>query len=163
MKFKKYLKEVVTFVITLTILANIISYYKSTNLNKNNLEIQSFTLLDGTIYNIQQNKPLLIHFWATWCPICKLEASNIETLSKQFEVITIAVDSPSSDELKAYLKEHQLSFKVIDDFDKKYASQFNITVYPTTFIYDTNQNLLFSEVGYTSTLGLYMRMLWASL
>ena len=163
MKFKKYLKEIITFVITITILANIISYYKSTSLNKDKLEFQNITLLDGTTYNIPANKPILIHFWATWCPICKIEASNIETLSKKFEVITVAVDSGSQDEIQSYLKKHNLSFKVIDDFDKHYASKYNISVYPTTFIYDKNKNLLFSEVGYTSTLGLYLRMIWANL
>ncbi len=163
MKLKKYLKEIITFIITITILANIISYYKSTTLNKDKLEFQNITLLDGKTYNIPANKPILIHFWATWCPICKIEASNIETLSKKFEVITIAVDSGTQDEIQSYLQEHNLSFKVIDDFDKHYASKYNISVYPTTFIYDKNRNLLFSEVGYTSTIGLYLRMIWANL
>ncbi len=163
MKLKKYLKEIITFIITITILANIISYYKSTSLNKDKLEFQNITLLDRKTYNIPANKPILIHFWATWCPICKIEASNIETLSKKFEVITIAVDSGTQDEIQSYLQEHNLSFKVIDDFGKHYASKYNISAYPTTFIYDKNRNLLFSEVGYTSTIGLYLRMIWASL
>lgn len=161
-KVKKYLKEIITTLLMVIILANIISYYKSTNLNKNNLQLTSVTLLDNTKYTIPTNKPLLIHFWATWCPICKIEASNIERLSKKFEVITIAVDSKSRAKLHFYLQKHHLTFHVIDDFDKHYASLFKISVYPTTFIYDKNHNLVFSDVGYSSTLGLYLRMLWAS-
>lgn len=159
---KKYLKEIVSFVIILTILANIVSYYKSTDLNKNRLELTSVTLLDGSSYSIKKEKPLLIHFWATWCPICSVEASNIQTISENFEVITIAVDSASKEEIQSYLEKNHLDFKVIDDFDKQYATKFHISVYPTTFIYDKNKNLVFSEVGYTSTIGLYLRMIWAS-
>ncbi len=42
---------------------------------------------------IPNNKPILLHFWATWCPTCKFEAPNIEKVSKDYEVITIAVQS----------------------------------------------------------------------
>lgn len=160
---KKYIKEIVSFVIILTILANIISYYKSTDLNKDTLDFTSVKLLDDTLYDIAKQKPILIHFWATWCPICDVEASNIQKISNNFEVITIAVDSTSTKEIKNYLEKHNLSFKVINDLDKQYAKKFNISVFPTTFIYDKHQNLIFSEVGYTSTIGLYLRMIWASL
>jgi len=160
---KKYIKEIVSFVIILTILANIVSYYKSTDLNKDTLDFTSVKLLDDTLYDIAKQKPILIHFWATWCPICDVEASNIQKISNNFEVITIAVDSTSTKEIKNYLEKHNLSFKVINDLDKQYAKKFNISVFPTTFIYDKHQNLVFSEVGYTSTIGLYLRMIWASL
>jgi len=145
-----------------TILANIISYYKATNLNKDKLKLNSIKLIDDTQYTLPKNKPIMIHFWATWCPICSIEASNIQTISEHFEVITVAVDSASQEEIYNYLQKHNLTFGVVDDSEQLLAKQFNISVYPTTFIYDKNQNLIFSEVGYTSTIGLYLRMLWAS-
>jgi len=160
---KKYIKEIVSFVIILTILANIVSYYKSTDLNKDTLDLTSVKLLDDTLYTLDKQKPILIHFWATWCPICDVEASNIQKISNNFEVITIAVDSTSTTEIKNYLEKNNLNFKVVNDLDKQYAKKFNISVFPTTFIYDKNKKLVFSEVGYTSTIGLYLRMIWASL
>jgi len=160
---KKYIKEIVSFVIILTILANIVSYYKSTDLNKDTLDLTTIKLLDDTLYTLDKQKPILIHFWATWCPICDVEASNIQKISNNFEVITIAVDSTSTTEIKNYLEKNNLNFKVVNDLDKQYAKKFNISVFPTTFIYDKNKKLVFSEVGYTSTIGLYLRMIWASL
>ena len=161
-KIKKSAVEIVKFLIILTILANIISYYKSSDLNKNQLELNNITLLDNVQYKLPNNKPVLIHFWATWCPICKVEAPNIQTLSKDYEVITIAVGSGDDDTIKEYLKENSLDFKVINDYDSQLAEKFNITVYPTTLIYDHKRNLQFSEVGYTSTIGLYLRMWWVN-
>ena len=160
-KLKKYLKEIIKFSIVLVIALNVISYYKSKDLNKENLSLISFTLLDKTKYNIPKDKPVLVHFWATWCPICEFEAKNIEKLSKDYEVLTIATQSGSKENIQNYLKKHNLNFKVVNDEDGFYQRTFNIKAFPTTLIYDDNKILKFSEVGYTSTLGLYARMWWA--
>ena len=160
-RVKHYLKEIAIFVIVMTIFANIISIYKSSDLNSEALQLSSVTLMNNKLYSFKDDKPVLIHFWATWCPTCKLEASNIETISKQYDVITIAVNSGSNREIKEYLDENDFTFMVVNDQNSIYASEFKIAAYPTTFIYDRNRDLVFSEVGYTSTIGLYLRMWWA--
>ena len=79
---KKYLKESIKFIVLLVIVLNAVSYYRSIDLNKEKLKIQTFKLLDDTNYQVPQNKPVLVHFWATWCPTCKFESPNIEKISK---------------------------------------------------------------------------------
>lgn len=159
-KLFSYAKEFVFVIIFMSIVSNILSIYKSQSLNKAPLEQLSFRLIDNSEYKVDTNKPLLVHFWATWCPTCKLEASNIEYLSKYYNVITIAVNSGSDFEISQYLKDKDLNFKVINDKNSELSKQFNIGAYPTTFIYNKDQELVFSEVGYTSTLGLLARMIW---
>lgn len=162
-KIKKILKEFIKYTILLFIALNLVSYYNSQDLNKNQLEIKSFNLLDETVYEIDENRPLLINFWATWCPVCKLEESSIEKLSKDFQVITIATQSGSKKEIEEYLKNNQLNFKVVNDEDGLISQKFNIKAFPTTFIYDKNQNIKFTEVGYSSYFGLYLRLLWSKI
>ena len=147
----------------MTLFANLISYYKSSDLNDKKLEMNSVVLIDGSIYTVPKNKPLLLHFWATWCPVCKLEAPNIDLLAKEYNILTIAVQSGTDKELLSHMKEHDYNFKVINDKDGLFAKQFNVNVYPTTFIYDKDKNLQFSDVGYTSSFGLWLRLFWASL
>lgn len=159
-KIKKYFKEFIIFIITLTLVMNITSYYNSLDLNKDKLTINNFKLLDDSNYIVSTDKPLLIHFWASWCPTCKFESSNIEKISQNYEVITIAVQSGTNEEVKKYLDEHNLTFKVVNDEDGFFAQKFNIKAYPSTFIYDENKNLRFTEVGYTTTFGLYFRMMF---
>jgi len=157
-KIKKYIKEGIVFILLIAVASNAISYYRSLDLNKDKLDIKSFKLLDDTKYTIPKAKPVLVHFWATWCPTCKFESPNIEKISKDYEVITIAVQSGSKKEIQKYLDEYNLTFNVLNDNDGFYSKQFNIKVFPTTFIYDKEKNLKFSEVGYTTTAGLYSRM-----
>ena len=161
-KLLHYAKEILTFIVVLTILSNVISLYKSSDLSKDTLSIKTLELINDKQFNLQTNKPILIHFWATWCPTCKLESDNIQTLSEHFEVLSIAVKSGSKNDLKIYMKEHNLNYRVYNDENAQIASKFNISVYPTTFIYNGEKKLVFSEVGYTSTFGLWLRMWWAS-
>ena len=160
-KIKYWIKDLIIMLLVMTVVANVMSIYRSQSLNSAPLTIKEFRLIDNTLYHIDSTKPILIHFWATWCPTCKVEASNIDFLSKHFQVLTIAVKSGSDYELHNYLKEHGYSFAVVNDKDASLSRKFHIAGYPTTFIYDKNAKLRFSEVGYTSTLGLYLRLLWA--
>ena len=160
-KIKKVLKGLIKYSILFIIVLNVVSYFKGIDLNKEKFSIQSFELIDGSNYEIKNDTPLLVNFWATWCPICALEEQNIENLSKDFEVITIATQSGSNEEIEKYLKDKNLSFKVVNDEFGLLSGEFNVKAFPTTFIYDKNKNLKFTEVGYTSTFGLKLR-LWLS-
>ena len=152
-KLNKYLKEIVLFTLVMVIFSNGLSLYRSLDLNKEPLALN---------YATDKDKPVLVHFWAVWCPICKIEAPNIQTMSENFEVITIAVKSGSDEKIQEYLNNQNLDFKFINDEDGYLAQKYGISVYPTTIIYDKNRDVVFSDVGYTSTWGLWLRMLWAS-
>ncbi|MEA1955760.1 MAG: redoxin domain-containing protein [Campylobacterota bacterium] len=153
-KIKHYIKEILLFFIVMTIFANMLSFYKSQDLLKQPLDIN---------YELKVDKPILIHFWATWCPTCKVEASNIQAISSDYEVLTIVVKSGSNKEIRDYMEDEELNFRFINDNDGYFAQKFNISAYPTTLIYDKDKNLVFSDVGYTSTVGLYLRMWWAGI
>ena len=162
-KIKKYLKEVVIFSIIFIVFINIISMYKSTDLNQVPLDLNTIKLYDNSKYKIDISKPIMVHFWATWCPICKVEASNIQTISENYQVISIAVQSGSNKDIEKYMKENSVDFMVINDKDGSLAKKYNIGVFPTTVIYDKNGDIAFSDVGYTSTLGLWLKMMWTDL
>jgi len=160
-KIRHYIKEIFVFIIVMTIFSNVISLYRATDLNSNKFDIISLKLIDSSRYSLDSNEPILLHFWASWCPTCKIEAQNIQTISEHFQVLTIAVKSGSNSDIQSYLNKHKHNYHVYNDYNANLASKYNIQAYPTTFIYDAEKNLVFSEVGYTSTFGLWIRMLWA--
>lgn len=60
-------------------------------------------------------KPLLVNFWATWCPPCVEELPLIdgfyqENKGKSWQVLGLAVDQPSA--VRAWLQRKPLSFPV---------------------------------------------------
>ena len=162
-RLKKLAKEILIGIILLFVVSNIVSYLRKPALQDDRLPEMSVQTINGQNIDLEsfQGKPLLIHFWATWCPVCKMETANIERVSKEYQVISVAVNSDDNEKIKAFMRERDAHFRVINDAEGKLAEKFSVEVFPTTFIYDGSGKLLFSEVGYTSTAGLLGRMLWA--
>ena len=125
----------------------------------------SAVTLKGQHFDLYKDKrrPMLVHFWATWCPVCKLEQSNIENTAKDHPVITIAMQSGNNDELSEFMQAEKLSFAVINDESGMLSRSYNIRGVPVSFIIDKENKIEFVEVGYTTELGLRMRLWWAGL
>ena len=118
------------------------------------------TLLDSQPVNMQafKGEPVLLHFWATWCPICELEHDSINSISNDHDVITIAMKSGNELDVQAFLEENNLSFSILVDEHGAIAERFGVTGIPTSFIFDTNGDIAFTEVGYTTNWGLRFRL-----
>jgi len=159
MDIKKWIKEIAAGALLLLILSNIISSLRKPHLDSSQLPRVTVPLVNGGVYHLKQGKPVIVHFWATWCPTCELEAANIERISQKYEVLTVAVNSGSDEEIRQYLKERDLSFRVLNDKEGSWVQKFKVTAFPTTFIYTAKGELKFTEVGYTSTAGLLGRMI----
>jgi thiol-disulfide isomerase/thioredoxin len=160
MNYKSIFKEVIIALVLLFVISNIISYIRQPELGKTQLPKIEAHLIDGITYQMQEGKPIILHFWATSCPACKLEAPNIEAVSKKYEVLSITVNSGSDKDIIDFMKEHELSFNVLNDKEGRWAEMFRVEAYPTTFIYDAKGKLRFTEVGYTTTAGLLARLEW---
>jgi thiol-disulfide isomerase/thioredoxin len=161
-KIVKYIKELAIFFIIMILLANILSLYRSGDLNKERLDLSFITSIQNS-QTVKNTKPTLIYFWGSWCPICKAQSPNIERVSKEFNVLSVAVKSGNDLEVENYLKERDLHFKFIADPDGSLAKKFNVSIFPTTIIFDKDGYEVFSDVGYTTTIGLWFKMCWVSL
>ena len=76
---------------------------------------QSFEKPEGGTLAMEafRGKPLLVNFWATWCPPCIEELPLIDAFykanqSKSFQVVGLAVDQPS--QVRRFLTQKPLQF-----------------------------------------------------
>ena len=139
------------------------NWWKSRNAQSGNLSEFSGELMNGGEFTIAEfsGKPVLFHFWATWCPICDLEKDSIESISHDYPVITIASWSEGDTEVKAYMLENQLTFPVMLDNSGELAQSFGLKGIPASFILSPNGEIKYVESGYSTELGLRFR-LWLS-
>jgi thiol-disulfide isomerase/thioredoxin len=99
----------------------------------------------------------LVYFWATWCPVCRLEHGAIESIASDRPVITVALKSGTDAELLRYLKEHDLKAPTLNDPGEQ-ASNWGVRATPTFFVVDRHRQIRFREVGLTSEWGLRLRL-----
>ena len=71
------------------------------------------------------------------------------------------MDEASAEEILAYMKDKHVDYPVLHDPDYRIARQYAIRGVPSSFIVDGEGNIRFVESGYTSSLGLRMRLWWA--
>jgi len=159
-KFKKILKEIVLFSVLLFIASNVLSYVRAPQLEHEELPKIEAMLITGKRFESKEfsGKPLVVHFWGTWCPVCKSEISNIQSISEKYEVLTIAVNSGSDAALQNYMKQNNYDFRVLNDAEGSLAEKYKVGIFPTTFIYDSDGKLKFTETGYTTRAGLLARL-----
>ena len=121
-------------------------------------------LTDGAPYQANyRDGPLLVHFWATWCPVCRIEQGTIDSIAADHEVITVATTSGTPDELIAYLGEHALGFRVVVDESGDIARDWGVAGVPATFIVGRDGSIQHAGMGYSTELGLRLRLWLAAL
>lgn len=103
-------------------------------------------------------QPMLVHFWASWCPVCRLEEDSIDALARDRPVLTVALDSGSDGELKQYMTEQGLEFTVINDRDGAIAARYGVQGVPASFVIGPQGDIRFTSVGYTTGVGLRLRL-----
>lgn len=119
------------------------------------------TTLGGAAYSLpaKPDTPVLVHFWATWCPVCRAEQRSIDAVTRDHpSAITVAMQSGGAAQVAKHLATQGLHFPVVNDPDGRLAAAWGVHAVPATFIIDTNGEIRFVEVGYTTSLGLRLRL-----
>lgn len=119
-------------------------------------------LLDGTPVSLGEfrGQPALLQFWASWCPVCSLEQGSIHSIAQDYAVLSIALDDSSADEIRHWMASKGVSYRVILDPSGHISGRFGVQGVPTSMIIDASGEIRFVEVGYTTEIGLRIRLWW---
>jgi peroxiredoxin len=116
-----------------------------------------FTLpdLEGNQISLStyKGRVVLLNFWATWCPPCRLEMPTMEKAyrkyrDKGFEVVAVSVDAGPKSSVKSFLRELGLSFQVLLDPDMETLRAFRGFSLPMTVVIDRQGVIRSRELGY---------------
>lgn len=129
------------------------------------MQVQSITGETLDLQKMLENgEPVLIHIWATWCPICEVTKDFVEGVAEDYQVINIATQSADDDQLLEYAKANNMNPNIIiNDFSGEWMKTFGAKAVPADFVIAPNGDIAFIEVGFTSAWGLRLRLWWASL
>jgi thiol-disulfide isomerase/thioredoxin len=109
-------------------------------------------------------RPVLVHFWATWCPVCRAEQGSIAALARDNPgFISVAMQSGTPQQVTQYMSEQGINFPVINDPDSSISTAWGVHAVPASFIIAPDGQIRFVEVGYTTEIGIRLRLWWAGI
>lgn len=108
-------------------------------------------------------QPVLLHFWADWCPICRLEQSSISALGADAPVLTIAMQSGDAAAVQRVQAQRGLAWATVADPQAQVAALYGVRAVPALVVIDAQGHISARSVGYTSAWGMRARLWWARL
>jgi len=108
-----------------------------------------FTLadLEGKHWTLKSlaGKVVLVNFWATWCPPCRKEMPDLETIYQRFKergLVILAISDEEASKVKPFIEEHKFSYPILLDPGRKVNEAFRVFGIPKSFLYDRNGKLV---------------------
>jgi peroxiredoxin len=113
----------------------------------------NFTLTDlqGKTWTLKdlKGKVVLVNFWATWCPPCRKEMPDLNTLYQRFKdqgFVILAVSDEEIDKVKPFLAERNISYPILLDPGRKVNELFQVEGIPKSFVYDREGKLVAQSI-----------------
>lgn len=85
------------------------------------------------------DRPLLINFWASWCPPCRAEMPAIQKVYEAYKeqgFLVLAINATNQDSISAateFIRENGLNFPILWDAEGEVSRLYQIQSLPTSF------------------------------
>lgn len=106
-------------------------------------------------------RAVALHFWADWCPICRLEEDSISAVQRDWPLLSVAMQSGDAARVQGVLNQRRLDWATAIDADGQIARRYGLASVPAFIVVDAQGQIRFAELGYTTGIGMRLRLWWA--
>ena len=86
-----------------------------------------------------RGSPVVLNFWATWCPPCRTELPELQAASQEYagQIAIVGVDQAEPSEVvQSFAQEMGLTFSIPLDTQAQVSRDYGVRSLPTTFFID---------------------------
>lgn len=100
------------------------------------------TNVDGQTRDLAglKGQPVVLNFWATWCPPCQAEMPALQRLADDYAARGVTVlginQAETAEQVRGYLEARGIDFPVVLDADAAVSQAYRVRSLPTTFFID---------------------------
>ncbi len=112
-----------------------------------------FTLTDlqGKSWTLKKlhGKVVVVNFWATWCPPCRKEMPDLDSLYLQFKdkgLIILAISDEPAARVSPFIAANNIHYPVLLDPDQSVHRMFQVQGIPKSFVYDRDGKLVTQSI-----------------
>ncbi|WHF34997.1 protein disulfide oxidoreductase [Aeromonas salmonicida] len=164
-RLRRWGKEALWLLLFGVVISTALDFWRSPALPEGN-PLPTLTLQDGTTADLQamsRERPLLVYYWASWCAVCRFTTPTVEQLWLDGEnVLTVALRSGNTQQLSKGMGKKGLTFPTHNDERGELAARWQVSVTPS-FLIIKDGKVVSTTTGWSSGLGLKLRLAWASL
>lgn len=103
-------------------------------------------------------RAVALHFWAEWCPICRMEEGSVTTVQADWPVLTVAMRSGEAAQVAGVLGQRELPWLTVVDPDGSLSARYGLKAVPAFIVLDAQGNIRHASVGYTTEFGMRLRL-----
>jgi peroxiredoxin len=141
------------------------AYQTRRHLPRSEASAPNFALRDltGKSVSLEQfrGRRVLLHFWATWCGVCKLELPSLRALHANLDadevLLTVVEDSDDVEAVRRFAQEHELNYPILLGSEAVIA-QYRVSAYPTNYYLRKDGSISATSVGLSTRLGMSARL-----
>jgi len=103
-------------------------------------------------------RAVALHFWADWCPICRMEEGSISAVQQDWPVLAVAMRSGDGAHVARVLQQRSLPWASVTDADGRIAARYGLGAVPAFIVLDAQGRIRHAAVGYTTEIGMRARL-----
>lgn len=141
------------------------STWQTANLLQSGMAAPAFALstLEGEEFSLQnlRGKRVLLHFWATWCGVCRQEHDALNAiydgLGPDEVLLAVVLDVDNLEPVRIAMREGKVRYPVLLGTDR-IQKDYRVSAFPTNYYVDPAGKIAAATVGMTTRWGMNARL-----
>lgn len=158
--FKYWLSQALQIVLMVTVLSIGMDWYRTKDIPNEQAPPLSAIMDDGEFVDViakSHEEPVVVYFWATWCPACKFVSPSVSWLSDYYEVVAVSGSSGPKERVEQFMQVKDYQFNNINDPNSQIMRDWHISVTPTIYVIKEGE-VSSITTGVTTPIGMLARI-----